>query len=262
MKNVLVTGAAGGMGGAICRRLAGEGFNVFALDIKPVDIPGVKSFYCDVTDAQSVENAKKEILKHTEKLDCMVLAAGIYNLDSLVEIDEKSFTKIFNINLFGAYRMNRAFTPVMNKGGRIAIITSELAPLDPLPFTGIYAVTKAALEKYAHSLRSELALRDIKVIMIRPGAVKTGLLNVSTAALDRFCEKTEYYRLNAARFKKIVDSVETRSVPPEKIAGLVSRAFASRHPRYVYNINRNFLLKLLSALPDHMQQAILKGILK
>ena len=98
--------------------------------------------------------------------------------------------------------------------------------------------------------------------MIRPGAVSTGLLNSSNTALNRFCEQTTYYKPNAKRFHHIVDSVESRSVPPEKIAELVLRSLTAKHPRYVYNINRNMLLRLLSALPQHMQQWILQAILR
>ena len=123
------------------------------------------------------------ISAETEKLDAILHFAGIYNLDSLIEIGEDEFVKIFNINLFGVYRINKAFVPMLDRGGRVAITSSELAPLDPLPFTGLYAVTKSAVEKYADSLRMELNLHGISVSVIRPGAVNTGMLGASTAAL-------------------------------------------------------------------------------
>lgn len=261
-KNVIVTGAAGGMGAAICKRLIGQGWDVFGVDIKDAEISGMKSFCCDMTNTDQLELLKENILKETDSIDCIVHAAGIYDLDALSEIDDERFKKIFEINVFGAYRINRIFTPYMSAGGRIVIITSELAPLNPLPFTGIYAVTKAALDKYAYSLRSELALRGIFVSIVRPGAVKTGLLNVSTKALDRFCQNTRFFAPNAQHFKDIVDRVEARSVPADKIGELVWKALSARHPRFVYNINRNFLLRLMSALPDHFQVWILKQILK
>ena len=262
MKTVLVTGAAGGMGRALCRRLIDEGFHVYAIDIKKVDIPEVHSFCCDIRNLEALEEVREKFSLCCPSLDAIVHTAGIYDLDSLTEIEDERFRRIFEINVFGVYRINRLFTPLLKKGGRVTIVTSELAPLDPLPFTGIYAVTKAALEKYAYSLRTELSLRGISVSIIRPGAVNTGLLNVSTSALDKFVDSTEYYKPNADRFKHIVDSVEARSVEPEKIAELIVKSLTDICPRYVYNINRNPLLRILSALPDHMQQLILKGILK
>ena len=132
------------------------------------------------------------------------------------EIDEEKFLRAFDVNVFGAYRINKYFLPLL-KNGRIVIVTSELAPLEPLPFTGIYAVTKSTLDKYAYSLRMELQLLGIKVSVLRPGAVETKLLEDSTTELDKFCESTQLYSCNAERFKRIVDSVEARSVKPEKI---------------------------------------------
>lgn len=160
------------------------------------------------------------------------------------------------------YRVNKIFTPILNRGGRIVIITSELAPLDPLPFTGIYAVTKAALERYAYSLRMEVNLLDISVSVIRPGAVNTGLLGDSVRALDRFCDNTKLYHCNADKFRKIVDRVETRNIAPEVIAEKVCKALGSCHPKFVYNVNRNILLRLLNLLPDVLQTAVIKRILR
>ena len=152
--------------------------------------------------------------------------------------------------------------PLLKRGSRIVIITSELAPLDPLPFTGIYAVTKSALDKYAYSLRMELQLKDIKVSVLRAGAVSTGMLGVSTAALDLFCQKTELYSCNAARFKRSVDRVEARSVEPSRIAKKVLRILSKREPRFAYSINRNPLLLMLNALPKSLQLWAIKLVLK
>ena len=262
MKTVLVTGAAGGMGRAICQKLTEQDFLVYGLDLNEVPLENVRGIRCDMRDLSSLERAKKEIEESCSHLDAIVHAAGIYDLDALSEMDEERFLRIFDVNVFGAYRINRLFTPMMGEGGRITIITSELAPLNPLPFTGIYSVTKTALDRYAYSLRSELALRGISVSVIRPGAVATGLLNVSTEALDRFCSTTKYFAPNAEHFRGIVNRVEAKSVAPQKVAELVYQSLTVRHPRYVYNLNRNFLLRLMSALPDHLQIFILKQILK
>ena len=152
--------------------------------------------------------------------------------------------------------------PLLERGGRIVITSSELAPLDPLPFTGLYGVTKSAVEKYAFSLRMELNLLGYKVSLLRPGAVKTGMIGVSTDRLEEFCESTSLYSCNAARFRKIVDSVEAKNIPPEKIAKKISRILKAKRPKYIYNVNRNLLLRLLSALPPRAQTNIIGLILK
>lgn len=261
MKSILITGVCGGMGYAAARRFAQAGFRVFGIDLRPsIDLP-IDYFCTDITDNSSIDEARAKISAKTEKLDGILHFAGIYNLDSLIEINEEEFVKIFNINLFGIYRVNKAFVPMMDRGGRIIITSSELAPLDPLPFTGLYAITKSAVEKYAYSLRMELNLNGISISVIRPGAVKTCMLGVSTAALEDFCKKTKRYSYNAVNFRRVVDSVETRNVPPEKIADIAFKAVTAKHPKYIYNINRNILLRLLNILPKRLQIWIITKIL-
>ena len=183
-------------------------------------------------------------------------------LDSLVEMESKEFDRIFDVNVRGAFLINKIFLPLLGKGSRILMTTSELAPLDPLPFTGIYAVTKAALDKYAYSLGMELQLLGISVSVLRAGAVKTDMLGVSTSALDRFCEKTELYSCNAARFKSIVNRVEARCVSPRKIAQKTVSILEKRTPSFAYSINRNPLLLLLNILPKRIQMAVIGIVLK
>ncbi len=262
MKKILVTGATGGMGAAICKLLVQKGYKVYGIDYRECQkIDGIEFYDCDVTDTEAIEDVFEKVKDDAGKLDAIVHTAGIYDLDSLVEMDEKRFKRIFDINLFGVYRINKAFMPLLQRGSRI-ITSSELAPLDPLPFTGIYGITKAALEKYAFSLRMETNLLGIPVSIIRPGAVKTGLLNVSTDALEKFVENTKLYKCNASRFQGIVDSVESKHVPAEVIGETVLKALTDKTPQYVYNVNRNPLLRLLNALPQRMQVSVIGLILK
>ena len=252
------------MGRATAERLLSSGWTVWGLDLKaPAPMPmGLRFLPCDLTDGQSVEEAFRSLDREKVRLDAILHMAGLYDLDSLVEMEEAAFDRIFQVNLYGPYRINKAFLPLLNRGARILITTSELAPLDPLPFTGIYAVTKAALDKYAAALRMELQLLDIRVIVLRPGAVDTPLLGVSTARLEAFCARTAHYAPNAARFRRIVNRVEARKIPPERIAALAERALTDRSSRAVWSVNRNPLLLLLNLLPDSLQRRVIRSILK
>ncbi len=263
MKYIIVTGAYGGMGRETVRLLKKQGFCVFAMDkTTGAEEENVIPVQVDVTDAKSVELAFEKVKEVTGELYAIVHFAGIYMLDSLVEIESSRFAQAFSVNLFGAFLVNRTFLPLLKSGSRIVITTSELAPLAPLPFTGIYAVTKGALDKYACSLRMELQLLGIHVSVIRAGAVDTGMLSVSTDSLDRFCANTKLYSCNAERFKKIVDSVEAKRIPPEKIAGKTLKILSEKNPKFAYSINRNPLLLLLNALPKRLQFLIIRQILK
>lgn len=264
MKHVLITGASGGMGRSAAEILSGKGYTVFALDRSPMENPpeGVIPITADVTDSESVSHALTEIKKHTDQLYGILHFAGIYMLDSLIEMSEEEFERIFRVNLQGAFLINKTFAPMLTQGSRILITTSELAPLHPLPFTGVYAVSKAALDRYAYSLRMELQLLGISVSVLRAGAVDTGMLTVSTDALDRFCKKTEMYSCNAQRFKTIVDGVESRRITTEKLAKKAIEIIEKKHPKFAYHINRNPLLLLLEALPDRFRFRVIKKILK
>ena len=262
MKNVLVTGAYGGMGRAAVKSLRDRGYFVFALDKsigkREDNVIPVKA---DITCEDSLRSAFEEVKKHTDSLYAVIHFAGIYMLDSLCEMDEVSFDRIFDINVKGAFLVNKTFLPLMKKGSRILMTTSELAPLDPLPFTGIYGVTKAALDKYAYSLAMELQLLGISVSVLRAGAVKTDMLGASTDALDHFCNETKLYSCNAKRFKGIVESVEARNVESTVIGKRCVSIVEKRSPKFAYCINRNPLLLMLNLLPKRLQLWIIKKVL-
>lgn len=263
MRYALVTGAYGGMGRAAALALRDAGWFVFALDRKTGE-PEDRIFpiESDVTEEESLRKAAETVRGITDTLHAVCHFAGIYVLDSLVEMEEEKFTRAFDVNVFGVYRVNREFLPLLRRGSRILITTSELAPLDPLPFTGLYGITKSALDKYAFSLRMELQLLGIDVVVLRPGAVKTGLLDVSTAELQRFCGNTKLYSCNAKRFRAIVEAVEARHIPPEAVAKKALRILGAKHPRYVYAMNRNPLLLLMHLLPKRLQTWAIRLVLK
>ena len=263
MKYVAVTGAYGGIGRAVVETLRDNGFFVFALDVKVEEVENnVMPIQVDVRDSESVNKALEQIKSVTDTLYAIAHFAGVYALDSLVEVPDDKFLRSFDINVFGVFRINKTFMPLLKNGSRILITTSELAPLNPLPFTGIYAITKSTLDKYALSLKMELQLLGIHVSVLRPGAVKTELLNDSTTELDRFCDNTKLYSCNARRFKKIVNGVETKNITPKKVSLKALKAIKKKKPKYVYKINRNPLLILLSVLPVRLQAWILRKILK
>lgn len=264
MRYILVTGAGGGMGRAFTLKAAKNGYSVIALDLRTPDYSGnnIISLECDITNPESVNKAFSVVSKVTNTLFAIVHFAGIYMLNSLIEIDEKDYDKIFRVNVFGPYYINRTFFPFLRKGSRIIITTSELAPLKQLPFTGLYGITKSALDNYAFSLSMELQLKGINVSVLRPGAVKTNMLNTSTTGLENFVNNTKLYKTNATRFRKIVDSVETKAVEPERIADKILSILKKKKPRFAYTINNNFFLTLTRICPGILEKFIIRKILE
>ena len=106
-----------------------------------------------------------------------------------------------------------------------------------------------------------LQLLNKQVVVIRPGAVDTSLLDVSTTCINNFGKNTSHYKYNALKFKKITERVESRKIPPSKIGALILKILKKKKPKYVYKINRNPLLLLLNILPQRFQNWIIKKIL-
>jgi hypothetical protein len=108
MKYVVVTGAFGGMGKSVCEHLAKDGYTVFALDKRVKEAEeNVVPIEADVTDVQSLKNALKTVETVTDELFAVLHFAGVYMLDSLVEMDEEEFDRIFKINLYGVFYINK-----------------------------------------------------------------------------------------------------------------------------------------------------------
>ena len=234
MKYVVLSGVSGGMGLATAQELIKAGYHVFGLDIKSpkIEIEHLTFIKTDLRDIKSVESAFKKVSKEVDTITAIVNMAGIYDLNSLIEMKEEDFLRIFDINVFSIYRLNKVFVPLLEERGKIIIVSSELAPLDPLPFTGIYAITKSTIEKYAYSLRMELQLLNKQVVVIRPGAVNTSLLDVSTTKIEQFSQNTELYKYNADKFKQITNKVESRKIPPEPCARPSRRRTARSRSRH------------------------------
>lgn len=265
MKYALITGGASGMGRATAIELANNGFTVFSCDINlnPEEKENIVQIKTDVTNLESVQNAYKQILKVTNKLDAVINFAGIILMNSLIEIDEEEFVKIFNINLFGAYRINKTFFPlVQNANGKIIITTSELAENKVLPFNAIYAISKKALDAYAQGLTMELGLLNIPVITLRPGAVATPIIKSSSEQMNFLNTNTVLYKNTISKFKNFVDKEHGKGISPEKIAKIVLKILNKKRPKLIYKKNISTKLKLLNILPVKNQINLLKFILK
>jgi len=262
MKTVLITGVSGGIGLEIADKFIKEGYTVFGLDInEPKEIENLNFIKTNLTKEEDVVNAFNQIKEKGYTLDHIICTAGVYELNSLVEMKEEDFIRVFDVNVFSLYRVNKIFLPLLNKKSKIIMISSELGPLDPLPFTGIYGISKTLVEKYAYSLRMELQLLDYQVVLIRPGAIDTGMIDISLKKIEKFNQETKYYKYNANKFLKIVNSVESKKIPPFKLAKLIYKVSQKKKAKYVYKINRNPLLMLLNILPQHFQNWIIKKIL-
>lgn len=258
--NILLTGAGSGIGRAAADYFIARGHTVFGIDIKATQ--DFTCFAADITDEARLLQIRDQLTAQGVTLDAIVNVAGIHIMASLVECDYQKMKNTVDINLSGTMLVNRVFHRCLKKDGRILIVTSEVASLDPLPFNGLYNVTKTALDAYAQALRQELNLLGQKVITIRPGAVKTPLCTGSVTATADLAENTILYQKQAKNFSGLAAKFMGKPIPAEKLAKLLYKAATAKRPKCIYQKHRNPGLVLLNLLPKRWQCGIIKCLLE
>ena len=261
--DVLLVGGAGGIGSAAAHYLAERGIRVFSCDVTNQKAhKNIVPYITDISDQKSIDRTYQKIASVTTELSAIISLAGIYFMDSFIEITEEKLCRIVEVNLMGVYRINKTFLPLLKKDGRIIITTSELAGQKPLPFNGMYAMTKTALQCYADSLRLELALVGIKVINIKPGPFDTGMVASTNGQAEQMAAQTKLYKIGMNKFITIMQSKTNTAKDPGILAKVYYKALTSKHPRLTYSKNAGLGLKLYSVLPRRLQMSIIKWILK
>lgn len=261
--NVLITGAASGIGRAAADYFIGRGHCVFGIDVVAMEQREHFSPYtADITDEASLLLVRDALQTQQIKLDAIINVAGMHMMASLVESDFSRMKKLVDINLTGTMLVNRVLHGCLTENGRIVIVTSEVASLDPLPFNGLYNVSKTALDAYAQALRQELNLIGQKVVTIRPGAVATPLSHGSVKATADLAEQTRLYRKQAKSFLGLAAKFMGKPIKPQKLAALIYKATAKKHPKLIYKKHRNAGLVLLNVLPKRWQCGMIKFLLR
>jgi len=261
--NVLITGAASGIGKATKDYFLKEGHNVYALDLNKIEKQeNLVSFEVDISNKEKLINVRQKLLDDNAELDVIINCAGIHKMASLVEDNLDKIEKVIDINLLGTMKVNNIFHQNLKKDGRILIITSEVASLDPMPFNGLYSVSKSGLDCYAQALRQELNLIGQKVVTIRPGAIKTPLSANSMVDTQKLADETKLYQKQACKFFTIANKFMGTPIKPEKLAKLIYKAATRKRPKLIYQKHRNLGLVLLNILPKRMQCFIIKLLLK
>ena len=282
MKQVLITGAANGLGRSTTLKFQQEGWTVIATDIDQqsldtlTGVERVRTFRMDVTSEDSVQHVRNEVQPVCNSIDLIINNAGIDRYFPFSEASPGQFKEVFEVNLFGAYRVNHYFLPLLKSpGGRIIHIGSESVHLT-LPFMP-YPLTKRALESYAKGLRQELIYRGIDVVVIRHGAIQTRIVdNLSdipdpwdsvgsneeaSVLLTGRQEGNRKLRSAFQRFTSFVPHEVGKVVSPENVANFIYEVSQIRHPRSLYRINNSIKLKIASLLPfGWIEKAVLKKL--
>jgi NAD(P)-dependent dehydrogenase (short-subunit alcohol dehydrogenase family) len=171
-KAVLVTGASSGLGRSMTEMMAAQGYFVYAGARKDKDIEelnaieNVQAVRLDVTKQAEIDAAVKIITDAGRGLYGLVNNAGVLVMGPLIEIDEKEFNFQMDVNVYGPYRVTRAFAPlIIESRGRIAIIGSISGILSSSTW-GPYAMSKHAMEAYGDAPKDEMKRFGVKVSLI------------------------------------------------------------------------------------------------
>ena len=259
--NILLTGVASGIGKDIALKFILKGHDVYGIDIKKTDIKGLSFFQCDITNKEQLSEIKDNFIDNNINFDMIINVAGIHKMASLVENNFEDLKKIIDINLCGTMLVNNTFYSLLKPKGKIIIVTSEVASFDPLPFNGIYNVSKNALESYAQALRQELNLLNQTVITIQPGAIETPLCNQSLQDTKSLAKDTKLFYNQANNFLGLTQKFMGKPLSTEKLADFIYKKVTKKKNKYTYKIHRSFGLMLLNALPKRLQCFIIKLLL-
>ncbi|MEZ0064750.1 3-oxoacyl-[acyl-carrier protein] reductase [Streptacidiphilus sp. MAP12-20] len=217
-RSVLVTGGNRGIGLAIARAFAEAGDKVavtYRSGEPPEGLLGVK---CDITDAEQVEQAFKEVEAAHGPVEVLVANAGITRDTLLLRMSEEDFTSVLDTNLTGTFRVVKRASKAMLRArkGRVVLISSVVGLLGSAGQAN-YAASKAGLVGFARSLARELGSRNITVNVVAPGFVDTDMTAV----------------LGDERRAEIVAQVPlARYAAPEEIASAV-RFLSSDEAAYI-----------------------------
>ena len=182
----IVSGASGGIGAAIARRLAHDGFAVATCDLTPAVHSGLHA-ELDVSDRGDVRHFAARVERELGPVEAVVTAAGVQRTGASEEVDESDWRLVLDVNLTGTWNVIQANLPAMlERGrGRLVTISSEIG-LAGLERYAAYAASKGGVIALTKSLARELAPRGICVNSVAPGPIEAGLLLGEAAYSDEW----------------------------------------------------------------------------
>ncbi len=184
-KNCLITGATGGIGSCIARKMVEEGCNLSLVSTNVEKLKVLRSVLTDLYEVEAywiacdfnqieVTNAAIKLLKKRPPIDILINCAGIDKVKSLLDSTLDDYETTMNVNVRAAFLLSKAFVPGMieQKWGRIVNIASAFA-YEGHGNTPLYCASKHALLGFSRSLHDGLKQHNIRVFCISPGTTKT-----------------------------------------------------------------------------------------
>ena len=256
-KTVLITGSSSGLGFGAARAFAERGYRVIATvrsqdDAERVQSAGkgnIRPVICDITKDEQVAELADLVRKETGDgiLHGLINNAGIMLAPGPVEFQKLANIRAqFDVNVFGMMAVTIALLPLLGTGdaaqnhaGRIINMSSIEGKLAS-PFISAYAATKSAIEGFSHSLRRELRLFGIKVIIVGPGGIKSEMWRKNPLELAPLIGTA--YEEPFRKLIKITETMENDAATPEEVGNFLVRVFETPRPKARYAYSRKPLV--------------------
>jgi NAD(P)-dependent dehydrogenase (short-subunit alcohol dehydrogenase family) len=239
---ILVTGASSGIGKEIALMLSRRGFFVYAGARKEADIEALSSIdnvqgiRLDVTLQADIAAAVETIRKSGRGLYGLVNNAGVFVFDPLIEVSERDMQFVMDVNVFGPYRVTKAFAPLLiEHRGRITTIGS-LSGIFSGALMGPYGMSKHAVESFTDSLADELSKFGVQVSIVEPGNFRSNIMKNMRRRLEQIDtgEKSTLFEEEITRFSNFTQSDRSRHLPPTPVAEAVYEFMVSDAPKRRY----------------------------
>ncbi|GMM38240.1 hypothetical protein DASC09_055790 [Saccharomycopsis crataegensis] len=181
-KTALITGAGGGIGSALCKVYAKNGYKVFAIDIKfPEEVAAkfkeleIITFHTDVTKSEQIVDLRQKLVEEfgLTQLDVLYNNAGVASSLPAIDYYDSALEFVNGVNFLAPIKFVREFSKLIIKAKGTIVFTTSVTGWVPLTFNSVYAATKAGLDQYARTLNSEMKPLGVKVISMVTGAVDT-----------------------------------------------------------------------------------------
>jgi len=240
---VLVTGASSGIGRRIAELLASKGHYVYAgarsqQDIAELSaIPNIEGIRLDVTVDSEIAAAVETVRKGGRGLHGLVNNAGVAIIAPLIEVEEKDLDFLFAVNIYGPWRVTKAFAPLLIESkGRVTHVSSISGILSG-PLLGPYSMSKHALEAYGDALAAELQPFDVRVSLIEPGNYRSDIGKNVLARAGDVDAKVEgsRYQPQMRRLFEAMHGYES-GVEPDAVAEAALHALFDPSPKMRYMV--------------------------
>jgi NAD(P)-dependent dehydrogenase (short-subunit alcohol dehydrogenase family) len=269
-RNVLVTGASGGVGAALTEALAEAGWRVFAAVRSPQAAEALEASSGDViavelelTDEESIRRAADTVASHVgdDGLAGLVNNAGIIVQGPLELVPVHALRRQFEVNVIGQVAVTQAFLPLLRRGKGTVVNIGAATGRVTVPMLGPISASKTALESLTDALRMELKHQGVGVTIVEPGAMQTAIFDKAAAsgAADGYAGSEATKRLYARALEATAESMANqKAAPVDDVVKTVVKALSSASPdsRYVVGRDAGQLL-MLRRVPQGLRDRLL-----